>query len=426
MKDNNIEEILRDSLFFTGAGFSKAAGCKLSSEMLKDLEERSNNKNGIFLESERKAIKFILSCLDYQARYRTPESNGQFAYIPNIEEFAQLLRRIKNRENLLPYPVTGNWSDKIISIENENKIEISNPEYDIWTSIENKIKKVCYDEWLRIENNKLSYLNNLKKLLQSINENIKIDIFTLNNDLVLETYFKDENSVYIGFVSNKWVGFERENIDDSTFNASRINLYKLHGSIDWIRLIDGTIAKKSILTSDPLNNDNGEIEIDPFLIFGHGTKIYTIDPFFSLLEYFKQALRKKKYFFVIGYSFFDPHINNLFFNELLNSPRDKYLFIFNPGLADLKEDDFQDKTINGLTFKNVLKDDNKTNLVDYFVNIQRNPIYTEMPDFNIKKISPESFEYIKENAQKFLSKIDTYMKFVAELIRNKQKENEIF
>jgi hypothetical protein len=423
MKDINIEEILRDSLFFTGAGFSKPAGCKLSSEMLKELEEKSNRDNDIFSKSERRAIKFILSCLDYQARYRTLESNGQFTYTPNIEEFAQLLRRIKNRENLLPYPVTGNWSDKIISIENEYKIEISNPEYDIWTSIENKIKKDCYNEWLRIENNNLSYLDNLKELLQSINENIKIDIFTLNNDLVLETYFKDENSVYTGFVSNKWVGFEKENIGNNTFNASRINLYKLHGSLDWVRLEDNSIMK-----IDNNGNQFGDYEniIKPFLIFGHGTKIYTIDPFFSLLEYFKQALKKKKYFFVIGYSFFDPHINNLFFNELLNSPSDKYLFIFNPGLADLKENDFQDKTITDLTIKNVLKDGNKIEVVNLFKNIQQNSIYTEMPDFNIKKISPESFEYIKENAEEFLSKIDTYIRFAAKLIINMRNDNEIF
>jgi hypothetical protein len=424
MKDNNIEEILRDSLFFTGAGFSKPAGCKLSSEMLKDLEEKSNNENDIFFKSERRAIKFILSCLDYQARYRTLESNGQFAYIPNIEEFAQLLRRIKNRENLLPYPVTGNWSDKIISIENEYKIEISNPEYDIWTSIENKIKKDCYNKWININDVNLTYLENLQNLFQNIYHDFKVDIFTLNNDLVLETYFIEENSVYTGFVSNKWVGFERENIDDDTFNSSRINLYKLHGSIDWVRLEDGEIIKKN-RTGNQLNKYNEKIEIDPFLIFGHGTKIYTIDPFFSLLEYFKQALKKKKYFFVIGYSFFDPHINNFFLNEL-NSSTDKYLFIFNPNLANLKEDDFQDKMINNLTLKNVLKDENKIKLVKYFKNIQQNPIYTDLPDFNINQISTNYLEFIKVTTEEFIQNLSNYLRFPKEYAEPKRKNINIF
>lgn len=275
--NNDIEIILKESLFFTGAGFSKPAGCKLSSEMLKDLESRSNDEtdNSVFTKTERKAIKFILSCLDYQARYRTLESNGKYSYTPNIEEFAQLLRRIKNRENLLPYPVTGNWSDKITIIEQDYKIENRSSEADVWSTIENKIKTNCYKDWLN--HNSSVYLKPLKELLKNYStNNDKIEIFTLNNDLVLENFFKEENSVYTGFVNKKWVGFDRRNIDENTYNASRINYFKLHGSIDWARLTDGNIVKS--------NETEENIEAKPFLIFGHGTKIYTIDPFFFFIK----------------------------------------------------------------------------------------------------------------------------------------------
>lgn len=412
MNDEQLK-ILQASFFFTGAGFSKPAGCKLSGEMLKDLEYKSNNENNmLFLKSECKAIKFILSCLDYQARYRTLESNGKYTYSPNIEEFAQLLRRIKNRENLLPYPVTGNWSDKIITIEQDFKIENKNPELDIWSSIEEKIKINCYPEWLYINVEDINYIEPFKKLIQSLNSDDKIEIFTLNNDLVLETYFKDENSIYTGFISNKWVGFEKEDIDDDTFNASRINYYKLHGSIDWCRLTDGTIQKK-------LNNniDEENIELRPFLIFGHGTKIYTIDPFFSLLEYFKNVLKKKKYFFVIGYSFFDPHINNLIFNEL-RSNQEKYLIIINLKMADLISDsDFEEK----YAIDKVLKNDAKSKLIDFFSNIQQNPMYTEMPDFNIAKISLESFEYVKDSTENFIRNFQNYLNFVHKLTNFRKK-----
>lgn len=420
---NDINNILKDSLFFTGAGFSKPAGCKLSSEMLKDLELKSNDESSnLFLRSERKAIKFILSCLDYQARYRTLESNGKYSYSSNIEEFAQLLRRIKNRENLLPYPVTGNWSDKILTIEQDFKLENKNPEMDIWSSIEEKIKRECYEEWLKFDNEKINFLENLKQLFQLLNPDVKVDIFTLNNDLVLETYFKNENAVYTGFVSNKWVGFERENIDDNTYSASRINYFKLHGSIDWARLTDGTIRR--VLNEIDDENSEVDVELKPFLIFGHGTKIYTIDPFFSLLEYFKHALKEKKYFFVIGYSFFDPHINNLIFNELSNAP-DKLLFIINPkvvGDIDDNEDNFEKK----YDIPRVLKKEFKQKIVDYFDNIQQNPIYTEMPDFNIKKISSDSFEWISDNTENLITKINDYLQFAEELANEKQKNIEMF
>lgn len=412
--NNNVNEILSNSLFFTGAGFSKPAKCLLSSEMLEDIEKKSNDENKqLFTKSERRAIKFILSCLNYQARYRTLESNGKYTYSPNIEEFAQLLRRIKNRENLLPYPVTGNWSDKIVMIEQEFNLDNKNPEMDIWSSIEFKIKTKCYKDWLKINNTE--YLNPLKEFLQSYSTEMKLEIFTLNNDLVLETHFEEENSVYTGFVSNKWVGFEKENINENTLNASRINYYKLHGSIDWYRTTDGTVKK-----GENYNEEN--IEITPFLIFGHGAKIYTIDPFFSLLEYFKHALKKKKYFFVIGYSFFDPHINNLIFNEL-QSNKDKYLIIINPEITDLlSDDDFEKKC----DIDKVLKDNAKSKLVEFFSNIQQNIIYTEMPDFNITKISPDSFEYAKDRTENFIKNFKDYLNFVYKLVSERKKITEIF
>ena len=412
--NDEIINILKDCFFLTGAGFSKPAGCLLSSEMLKDLEQRSNDEsqNGIFSKSERKAIKFILSCLDYQARFRSLESNGKYAYYPNIEEFAQLLRRIKNRENLLPYPVTGNWSDKILLIEQEyNNENNNNPQEDIYTSIENKIKESCYTEWLKYNYDNLQYLEPLKKLLEN-NNNFIIDIFTLNNDIILEDYFFDENSVYTGFVSNKWVGFDRSNIDNNTYNASRINYYKLHGSIDWLRSSDGTIKKQK---NSEDSSDEG-IDIKPLLIFGHGTKIYTIDPFFSLLEQFKRALKEKRFFIVIGYSFFDPHINNLVFNEL-SINQEKLMIIINPKMMDnLNDEDF---VVNEYSLK-ILKKEKKLKLVEYLSNIQDNPIYTELPDFNIKKISSDSFEYIAFSTEEFLQNIKNILMFINNIYDKEQ------
>lgn len=413
---DELKKIISEALFFTGAGFSKPAGCKLSGEMLKDLENKSNEENSnLFLTSERKAIKFILSCLDYQSRYRTLESNGKYTYSPNIEEFIQLLRRIRNRENLLPYPVTGNWSDKIITIEQDFKLENKNSEKDIWSSIEEKIKNDCYFKWLSINEKELNFLEPLKNFMQELNSDTKIEIFTLNNDLVLETYFKNENSVYTGFVSNKWVGFERDNVDNYTFYSSRINYYKLHGSIDWYRLTDGTVRKQ---TNDDL--DEEKIEIKPLLIFGHGTKTFTVEPFFSLLEYFRNALRTKNYFIVIGYSFFDPHINNLFFNELISNT-DKFMVIINPKISDnIYDDDFEKDLIK------VLKKDSKQKLLEYFNNVQQNPIYAEFIDFNIKKISHPSIEYIKTNAEDFINKLENYLEFVREKVKEKEEEQDKF
>lgn len=414
MSDKN--EILKDVLIFTGAGFSKPAGAKLSSEMLKDLELKSNNdNNNIFTNVEKKMIKFILSCLDYQARWRSLESNGKYFYLPNVEEFGVLLRRIGNRDDYLPYPVTGNWSDKIMLLEQEYKSELQKYEGSLYSSIERKIIDKCYKEWLDSGLN-LKYLKPLKNFLRNnlSNTDIKLEIFTLNNDLVLEKAFKEENTLYTGFVSNKWVGFDKSNIDENTYSASRINYYKLHGSLDWCRLTDGTVRKKME------NEQNENTEIDPLLIFGHGSKIYTIEPFFSLLELFKAKLKEKKYYLVIGYSFFDPHINNLIFNELMNDD-EKILFIINPKINDK----FQGNDFDELK---VLKNSNKKIFLEYIENIQKNPLFSDVPEFNLTKISPESFECIAINTEDFLKHLQKgeIESFINEIREQKEKNRNIF
>lgn len=405
--------MVNDILIFTGAGFSKPAGCKLSGEMLEDLEIRSysSNKEDLFTSTEKKAIKFILSCLEYHARWRSIESDGKYKYYPNIEEFALLLRRIKNRENLLPYPVTGNWSDKIMLLEQEFQHESPKYEKDIYTSIEYKIKTKCYEEWLKIKIKKenLSYLNRFVKFIKEFTQNTKFEIFTLNNDLVLERVFENENALYTGFVSNKWVGFDREKIDDNTFSNSRINYYKLHGSLDWARLSDGTIKR--------VNNNEENIEIKPFLIFGHGTKIYTVEPFFSLIEQFKTKLKQKKYFLIVGYSFFDPHINNLFFQELNNDP-EKMMFIFNPKITNKINSNDNSK----FDTNNILKPEFKKEFLEYIQNIQTNPFYTENSEFNISTISTDSFEFLKFKSEEFLEKLEPILGFIKKKVDDKRKK----
>lgn len=417
MSDKN--EILKDVLIFTGAGFSKPAGAKLSSEMLKDLELKSNNENdNIFTNVENKMIKFIISCLDYQARWRSLESNGKYFYLPNIEEFGVLLRRIGNRDNYLPYPVTGNWSDKIMLLEQEYGSASQKHEGSLYSSIERKIVDKCYKEWLDSDLN-LDYLNPLKNFLRDnlSNTDIKLDIFTLNNDLVMEKAFQEENTIYTGFVSNKWVGFDKSNIDENTYSESRINYYKLHGSLDWCRLTDWSIRKKTE------NEPNENIDVNPLLIFGHGSKIYTIEPFFSLLELFKAKLKEKKYYLVIGYSFFDPHINNIMFNELMNDDK-KILFIINPKINDK----FQDNDFELNNELKILKSSNKKILLEEIENIQKNPLFSDVPEFNLTKISTESFEYIAITTEDFLKHLQEgrVESFIKEIREQKEKNKNIF
>ena len=410
-----ITEAVNKSLFFTGAGASRDAGCKISGDMLTSLKELICKKsNDYFSEIECETIKFLLSCLYYHAEWRTLELNNQYPITPNIEELALLIRRIRNRENFLPYPVTGNWADKLISLEAKFKEEegLKNG-YSLFEKIEDTLKNRMLPHWLKVGNT--DFLNPLDDFFEKNSSNdFSLEIFTLNNDTAVEEHYSEKKAKpYRGFYSGEWRGFDGKT-NEEEFN--RINLYKLHGSLDWIRLNDGNVVESG-RTDDFLQDDEGGIRVEhnPFIIFGHGIKFFSVEPFFSLIQQFSEKLRERSYYFVIGYSFFDPYINNLLLQAIKDAREEnKKIIIVNPFFAQppLIKDYFEEDE----EFGSLLNENNpeaKRLLTSYLEEIQRNAFYSELPEFNIKQIPTESIFLIKMDTSNFLEK---YLKNSGELL----------
>ena len=141
----------------------------------------------------------------------------------------------------------------------------------------------------------------------------------------------------------------------------------------------------------------------PYIVFGHGSKTFSFDPFFDLISSFKKKLAERDYIFVIGYSFFDPYINNLII-EALNAFPYKKLIIINPkfGPEDLpeneKKEDFDLYTISegqGISHE----------LSEYIRQIQLNSFYSELLEFNLNKISGENtIHYMSIDFNEYLNK----------------------
>lgn len=400
----NITDAINKSLFFFGAGASYDSGCKLSSGMLEDLKRMISSKDvNAFNKPEKEALKFLLSCLEYHSEWRTLESSENFKFTPNIEELALLIRRVKNRENFLPYPITGNWADKLVLLESEfDSLPISEKfGNSLFSSLDKKIKLKLLPEWL--SPNSYSFLSPLKEFFQVYpNDTFRMDIFSLNNDMVIENFFaENHNKPWRGFSNGKWVGLEEENIPN---DFGRINLYKLHGSLDWVRLDSGDFKDEESLSEQ----EKGHIEEEhsPYLIFGQGTKTFSVEPFFSLIQHLRKKLNDKSYFFVIGYSFFDPYINNLLIDAVKGTS--KKLIIINPVFGPE-----QLKTKNGTENKLITKDEflrisypdgiSDKNLANYIEEIQKNSFYSELPEFNIKQINAESLEFLPIGTKEFLN-----------------------
>jgi hypothetical protein len=68
------------------------------------------------------------------------------------------------------------------------------------------------------------------------------------------------------------------------------------------------------------------------LILGYETKLFSVDPFFTLLQKLIRKLEEANLVVVIGYSFFDAYLNNLLI-KFLNSGEKKKLFIVDPSFS---------------------------------------------------------------------------------------------
>ena len=62
---------------------------------------------------------FILASLNYQSTIRDSSLNRMF-YL-NIEDFVMVLRQLIDKEFIIPYPLIGNWNDKILKWELNKK-----------------------------------------------------------------------------------------------------------------------------------------------------------------------------------------------------------------------------------------------------------------------------------------------------------------
>lgn len=327
-----LSEVFNKVVFLLGAGASRDAGCKLSKGMLDSLKEAINNlttseKDFIsYKEDFNEIYHFILASLNYQTTLKDISIN-QNSYV-NIEDFVMVLRQLIDKEFIIPYPLIGNWNDKILKWELRNG--------KIFELFKDFIRLQLVNEWTKFDEEKADTMLKPIRDMLNVSEDIKLNIFSLNYDLIFEKTFNTETSRLLdnGFseknVSESKVRYWATDFNDD-LSPTKINLYKLHGSLDW-----------------EYNQDTEEISIkenindgrEPLIIFGSYSKMLSFDPFLYILSKFRELLEKATIVVVIGYSFHDKHINNMLIQQLSqNTDEDisKKLLIVDPSCKNKTE-----------------------------------------------------------------------------------------
>ncbi|WP_285042451.1 SIR2 family protein [Plantibacter sp. LMC-P-059a] len=166
----------------------------------------------------------------------------------------------------------------------------------------------------------VEYLTPLAQLAQD--QAGGLDVITLNYDPTIEELAASTNTPIDRGIERWTPGVELifDQVD------GRLNLYKLHGSLDW-ELDSTTYPMGAPAIVVTLSDTLGAADLDdygrprrPWIVVGEREKLSADGPMLALLRAAENALRCASHLVVVGYSFADPHINALIRDWLLADP----------------------------------------------------------------------------------------------------------
>ena len=200
----------------------------------------------------------------------------------------------------------------------------------------------------------------LKKVIARDTNKSKVNIFTLNYDLLIEKTAEELGIL----VNNGFMGFTVRKFDPMVYNIDyhvkvpesnkpiplnkSINLFKLHGSISWFESEEA--LPYNVIEKQPRfekgNNGTMFIKLEndkerpDYVIYPTYSKVrQSFDtPYSELFRQFTNILNlRNSTLFVIGYSFSDDHVNNIIGNALSNPNFNLVVFSYNDISANSSE-----------------------------------------------------------------------------------------
>jgi hypothetical protein len=191
---------------------------------------------------------------------------------------------------------------------------------------------------------------NFLKIIQNAYEDErikKVEIFSLNHDTLIEQLLDKKKMEYSD-------GFTEDDLQIRIWNKksfndkSKINLYKLHGSINWYQFYrkdkkEGFVGSVPTYIKDidhikDTNNSDLSRDKRRGILVGTFNKIfnYLTDIFILLNFKFYETLSDFNYLVISGYSFSDKGIN-IYIKRFMNSSHNKKLVIIDPHGGKLEE-----------------------------------------------------------------------------------------
>lgn len=339
--------------FLFGAGISIPAGMPRTKDITDKILSgkgiiRSTDGNYYFQEDDiissnpytGKIIHYLSLLRDEATRYYNNDNNLSNALI-NYEDVCYLAVQIRDSiTKEFDNPAVLAFREKIInSLQSFFGDEKPNP---------NTLNKL-FDETVNyitcvvchLLNQTPQQINHLNFIKDAYNDSsvLKIDLFSLNHDLIIENFFRN-NSIKIidGFEESK-KGIRYWNSDLYDNFSDKIRLFKLHGSVSWFRYSSKINSDDDAYGIPGENPEIMPIVNSPLILIGTFNKMlaYTSGIYAEIYHKFFQYLPETKYLIISGYSFGDKGINARIIKWLYISSEHK-IFIIHPNPEILKKE----------------------------------------------------------------------------------------
>lgn len=288
-------------IFLLGAGASCDAEMFNSFQMINEIEKK--------LDAEWAEYKGLYNYIQ-SSHFHLERIKGIPAkeIIFNIENLVSLLETIIKIavKDLEVYPFVGSWEKDLLSVTGD---DFSNAE-----NFKKKILSKLKDEWLSPANFKTS--SSYYKKLKETGYTHPLKIFSLNYDMCIEENIPNDSiTLERGFDDQKIWDYRQYDLDAD--NTKDFYLYKLHGSLDWIRNEEKRLTYVDLVQ----RTDPNKMEI----IFGVQNKLQSYDPYLFYFYAFRESSFEAELIVTSGYGFMDRHINDNLINAFGLDPKKRLL-----------------------------------------------------------------------------------------------------
>ena len=240
--------------------------------------------------------------------------------LPSMEELSKGIKNSLQGK----YKNDETWKSFILELDKNNNLELSLENITLNKEIHNDL---MWAVWFLVKQKDISALNNLlytdtfpalthilRKFIQQAGST---NIVTTNYDRLIE-YAIDyaEGQSNTGFSNNyvnKFTQFA------SNTNKRVVNLYKVHGSIDWFKHKEN----EKLLSLRFFDKSKLVEKFDSQIVTPGNSKFKEtyLEPFRTVISKADEALRKSCAYLCIGYGFNDEHIQPIIIDENRNKKK---------------------------------------------------------------------------------------------------------